>query len=132
MVMLCQQGLCQARSPILASPLLRTKETAEVLAKAMKMSRRLQLVDELQPDVPPAKLIRHLLQLKHPPKRVLCVGHEPGLGELASYLLTGLAGSRFPLKKGGLVRLDIARLRTGQCAVLGWWLTPAQIKRLAG
>jgi phosphohistidine phosphatase len=115
---------------ILASPLVRTRETAELLAKELKLSCRLEYADELKPETPPAKLIRRLVRLKHSPQRVLCVGHEPDLGEFAAWVLTGLASARFPLKKGGLIRLDIAQPRSGQCAFLTWALTPPQLKLL--
>jgi phosphohistidine phosphatase len=117
---------------ILSSPFVRARETATLLAQSLKLSRCLELADELKPGTPPEKLIGRLTGLKHAPKRVLCVGHEPDLGELASWLLTGAPSERFPLKKGGLVRLDTPKLKAGQCAVLAWWLTPSQIKTLAG
>lgn len=117
---------------ILSSPLLRTRETAELLAAGMKLSRRLQLVEELKPGTPPEKVVRFITGLKKAPKRVLCVGHEPNLGELAAWLLTGIVSERFPLKKGGMVRLDIPKWPAGPCATLTWWLTPSQLKALAG
>jgi phosphohistidine phosphatase len=117
---------------IFTSPLLRARETAELLAAGMKSSRLIQIVDELIPGTPPEKLIRRIIGMKKMPKRILCVGHEPDLGELASWLLTGAASGRFPLKKGGLVRLDISKLTPGQCAVLTWCLTPPQLKMLSG
>ena len=117
---------------ILTSPLVRARETATLLSQSLKLSRCLELADELKPGSPAEKLIQRLTGRKATPKRVLCVGHEPDLGELASWLLTGTASERFPLKKGGLVRLDIPKLKAGQCAELIWWLTPQQIKLIAG
>ena len=117
---------------IFTSPLLRARETAELLAAGMKLSRHVQRVDELMPGMPPEKLIRRIAGLKKAPKRVLCVGHEPDLGELAAWLITGTVSGQFPLKKSGLVRLDISKLTPGRCAVLAWFLTPQQLKMLAG
>lgn len=117
---------------ILASPLLRTRETAELLAAGMKLSRRLELADELKPGTPPEKVIRRIMALKKAPKQILLVGHEPDLGQLAAWLLTGAASDHFPLKKGGLVRLDIPKLAAAPCATLTWWLTPLHLKTLAG
>jgi phosphohistidine phosphatase len=117
---------------ILTSPLVRARETATLLSQSLKLSRCLELADELKPESPKEKLIQRLIARKSAPKRVLCVGHEPDLGELASWLLTGAVSERFPLKKGALIRLDIPKLKAGQCAVLTWWLTPPQIKLMAG
>lgn len=117
---------------ILTSPFVRARETATLLAQSLKLSRCLELADELKPETPPEKVIHRLAGLKSVSKQVLLVGHEPGLGELASWLLTGTVSERFPLKKGGMMRLDTPKLKAGQCAVLTWCLTPQQIKMLAG
>jgi len=116
---------------ILTSPFVRARETATLLAQSLKLSRCLELADELKPETSREKVIQRLTGLKSIPKQALLVGHEPDLGELASWLLTGTVSERFPLKKGGMIRLDIPRLKAGQCAVLSWCLTPQQIKLLA-
>jgi phosphohistidine phosphatase len=113
---------------IFSSPLLRAKQTAEIVAGALKLKRRLVFAAELPPGGDAQKLIQRISALKPPPQNILLVGHEPALGELISLLVTGTAGAGFALKKGGLAKLEAERLCAGNCATLAWLLTPAQMK----
>ena len=56
------------------------------------------------------------------------VGHEPDFSELISLLVTGQTGASVALKKGGLAKLEIEKIRDGKCATLAWLLTPTQMK----
>src|SRR5262245_40574255 len=66
---------------ILSSPLVRARQTAELVAKALHCRHRLELTDLLAPGADAAGLVRRLKQLK--PQSVLLVGHEPDLSLLA-------------------------------------------------
>jgi phosphohistidine phosphatase len=113
---------------ILSSPLLRARQTAEIIAAELKLKKRLALADELKPGGAAKKLVQKIGGLKPSPENVLLVGHEPDFSELISLLVTGHAGAGFALKKGGLAKLEIEKLRAGKCATLAWLLTPAQMK----
>lgn len=113
---------------ILSSPFLRTRQTAEIVAKELKLKKRLAFVDELQPGGNMPKLIQRILTLKPPPENILLVGHEPDLSNLIFWLVTGKTGAGFALKKSGLAKLKIKKLRAGKCATLAWLLTPGQMK----
>jgi phosphohistidine phosphatase len=113
---------------ILSSPFLRAKQTAEIVAGELKLKKRLAFVDELQPGGDAGKLIQRINALKPQPENVLLVGHEPDLGELISLLISGGTGASFALKKGGLAKLEVEKLRAGKCATLAWLLTPEQMK----
>jgi phosphohistidine phosphatase SixA len=54
----------------------------------------------------------------------MLVGHEPYLSDLVSMLLTGHTGLPLNLKKGGLCKLSVTRVRYGRCATLEWLLAP--------
>ena len=110
---------------ILSSPLVRARQTAELIVEALHCRHRLELTDLLAPGARIAGLVRRLKQLK--PQRVLLVGHEPDLSVLASQLLTGGDGLAITFKKGGLCRLSADQLRAGRCASLDWLLTPSQL-----
>jgi phosphohistidine phosphatase len=62
---------------------------------------------------------------------VALVGHEPNMGELASYLLTAdTTHARIDFRKGGVARLAIDdSLRPGS-ATLVWLLAPRILRRL--
>jgi phosphohistidine phosphatase len=115
---------------IFSSPLLRAFETAKILRDRLRSRVDIKICDELVPDAPPDKLFPLLAAL--PEKAcVLCVGHEPHLGETAGVMLFGQAAPGLSLKKAGVccIRFDDPP-RPGKGA-LRWWLTPSQLRNLA-
>lgn len=116
---------------ILSSPLTRAKETAEIVAAELRQKKRLQFSRHLQPRGDFKKLILDIRHAKPASKSVLLVGHEPDLSELISLLVTDEAGGGFALKKGGLAKLEVEKLRAGRCATLAWLLTPKLMKIMA-
>lgn len=115
---------------ILTSPFLRARETAEMIATALKARKGLKLCESLSADRNPAGLIRTLQGMKPMPERLLLVGHEPFLGQLISLLVTGGPDLAVDLPKAGLCKLNLEKWRTGQCASLAWLLTPQQMKKM--
>ena len=113
---------------ILSSPLVRARETAEIIAAELKLKKRLAFADELKPGTDAKRLVPKIVRQKPARENVLLVGHEPDLSELISLLVAGHAGAGFALKKGGLAKLEIEELCCGKCATLAWLLTPAQMK----
>jgi phosphohistidine phosphatase len=113
---------------ILSSPLLRAKQTAEIVAKNLKLKKRLKFSGELKPDGSMKNLFRRLNELKPAPKNLLLVGHEPYLSRLISILVSGGENTAIDFKKGGLCKLDVEKLRFGLCAKLAWLLMPKQMK----
>jgi phosphohistidine phosphatase len=116
---------------ILSSPLVRARETAEIIAAELKSRNRLSLADELKPGTDAKRLLHKIARQKPAAENVLLVGHEPDLSELISLLVAGHAGAGFALKKGGLAKLEIEEPCYGKCATLAWLLTPAQMKLMA-
>jgi len=116
---------------ILSSPLLRAKQTAEIMAAAWKLKKRLRYSNALAPGGVAAILLRQLGRVKPAPKKILLVGHEPDLSRLISLLVTGGLQLQLDFKKGGLCKLEAESLRAGSCARLVWMLTPKQMKLMA-
>ena len=114
---------------ILSSPLIRAIETAKIVRRSLLVRSALQIVDELLPDASPDRLLSILHDLP-PESCVVCVGHEPQLGIIASVLLSGRATASFPMKKAGacLIELSIP-VKPGRGA-LRWWLTPSQLRTM--
>ena len=115
---------------ILTSPFRRARETAEMVASALKARKRLKLCAALAADRKPAGLIRILGGMKPMPERILLVGHEPFLSELISRLLTGGPGLAVDFPKAGLCKLNLKKWGAGPCASLGWLRTPQQMKKM--
>jgi phosphohistidine phosphatase len=117
---------------ILTSPLARAAETAAIVAAAYPKGPAPQTLPQLAAGVPPPETLRALrpfLRRRH----VLAVGHEPGLGRLASLILTGSSeGLAVGLKKGSLLAVDLNNPRPGAGATLRWLLSPKQLRRLGG
>jgi phosphohistidine phosphatase len=114
---------------IVSSPLVRTRQTADVIADALKNKPPISTSDALAPAGPPAAVIEEIA--KHVRKaRVALVGHEPNLGELAAQLIR----SRTPLefKKGGICRIDFDVLPPKGAGALRWFLTPRILRKLGG
>ncbi len=106
---------------MLTSPLVRAKQTAEILANEFNDRPALVTVDSLAPNASFQSILADLE--KHGRKtRIALVGHEPDLGELAARL----AGFRRPLafKKGAICRIDVKTLPPAGPGALRWFLTP--------
>src|SRR5919197_1220303 len=89
---------------IVTSPLVRTRQTAEILAAELDGPPPIVNADSLAPGGTYSALLADLE--KHARKtRIALVGHEPGIGELAARLV----GSRHPIefKKGAVCRIDV-------------------------
>jgi phosphohistidine phosphatase len=112
---------------ILSSPYLRARQTAEIVAEALKARKRLELSDSLAPGGSTKKLVELLNRHQPPPDNVLLVGHEPYLSGLISLLVAGDTTSAVTMKKGGLCKLSTESLKHGRCAALEWLLTPKQM-----
>jgi len=117
---------------ILASPYLRARQTAEIIAGAAKPKKKVELSEALTPGGSPKKLIESLNRLKPTPEDVLLVGHEPNLSGLISLLISGEPDLCIAMKKGGLCKLTAEPLEYGRCAILDWLLTPKQMGLIAG
>jgi phosphohistidine phosphatase len=112
---------------VLTSPLVRARQTAEILAGALDPRPSLVNVDSLAPDGAYAAVVADLE--KHARKtRLALVGHEPMIGEFAARIL----GSRHPIefKKGAVCRIDIEDLPPAGPGDLRWMLTPKILRAL--
>jgi phosphohistidine phosphatase len=112
---------------ILSSPLVRAKQTAEIAAEALGLAKHLRFTDTLITGAPFEKLIRFVNALHPSPKHLMLVGHEPHLSQLISLLVAGDSGMAIRMKKAGLAKLTVEKLRAERCATLEWLLTPAQM-----
>ena len=114
---------------IFSSPLVRAKQTADLLAAGAATGVAVKLLDALAPGHAPAVVMTQLAKTakRH---RIALVGHEPDLGGLAAHLI----GASHPLafKKGGICRIDIGALSPKRTGSLVWFVTPKVLRKLAG
>jgi phosphohistidine phosphatase len=105
---------------VLTSPLVRARQTAEIVAAELDPRPSLSSVESLSPAGSFSAVIADLE--KHARKtRIALVGHEPGIGELAARLI----GSRHAIefKKGAVCRIDVEALPPSGPGDLRWLMT---------
>jgi len=120
--------IAERPSALATSPFARAAETAHIIADTLGITS-IEVVDVLAPDHHPKELIPWLS--RHAPDEVVgVVGHEPQLGVLISWLLSGREESHALLKKGGACLLDLGRDPEPGAAVLHWLLTPGQLRAI--
>lgn len=108
---------------VLSSPLLRAKESAEILNAVCGKSQEVEITDLLRPGSSYNNLIKFLNAFKDF-KKVAIVGHEPFLSGFASYCLSKNKSPFMSLKKGGVLMLEIDEvIKPGQC-LLSWLMEP--------
>ena len=115
---------------IWTSPLERARRTADLLAGELGVATPVRVVEDLAP----GGKFEPLLEALEPHMEqagVALVGHEPGLGELATYLLTGVGSSSFRFKKGGVGCIEVYKLDPPPRCQLRWLLTPRQMAAIA-
>ena len=112
-----------------ASPYVRAMQTAEVVAEAYGIET-IKKVDALVPDTPLQRFLAWL-ERKASADVVAIVGHEPHLGELVTWLMSGLPESRVEMKKGGAGLLEFLGQPGAGAGVLKWLMTPGQLRDLS-
>ena len=112
-----------------ASPLVRAAQTAAIVAKEYD-EIFIRTVPELAPDGEPAAFARWL-RTQRDAEVVAIVGHEPHLGMLTTWLMTGSRESHVTLEKGGACMLEIEEQSGARSATLQWSLTPEVLQRLS-
>jgi phosphohistidine phosphatase len=106
---------------VLTSPLVRTRQTAEIVAAGLDPRPSLVSLESLAPAGSYAAVLAALE--KHARKeRIALVGHEPMIGEIAARMI----GSRHPIafKKGAVCRIDVEALPPAGPGELRWLMTP--------
>src|SRR5215831_16087896 len=121
---------------ILTSPLLRSRQTAEVVAEALELQHKVKTVESLAPgkafiegEGRHAEIFLELGAYQF--DRALLVGHMPDLSELASFLLAGNRNLNIAFKKGSLCAVEVTSLPPRGPGLLRWLMTPKQMRAMA-
>jgi phosphohistidine phosphatase len=112
---------------IFTSPLVRAKQTADLLAAGLPGKPTVKILDALAPGHTPGSLMAQLARTARR-RRIALVGHEPALGELAAHLIG--AGRALPFKKGGVCRIDVESLTSRRPGALTWFVQPKMLRGL--
>jgi len=120
---------------IFTSPLLRARQTAEVVADILELQHKLKIIESLAPgrslvgaSAGHAELFIEIGAYSF--NRVLLVGHQPDLSELASFLLTANRNLNIEFKKGGLCAIEVTAVPPRGPGLLRWTLTPRHLREI--
>jgi phosphohistidine phosphatase len=119
------RGLKRIAAPVdllVSSPLIRARQTADIVAKAFGKVRRARCV-ELAPDAPPESTAAWLRARRE--GTIAIVGHEPHLSLLIAHYCA-VEAPFTSLKKGGACMIEIR----GRVASLEWLMQPGQLREL--
>jgi len=112
---------------IFTSPLIRAKQTAELMAAGLAGKPTVRVLDALAPGHTPGSVMAQLARAAKR-RRIALIGHEPGLGELVAHLIG--AGRALPFKKGGACRIDVESLTSRRPGALSWFVQPKLLRNL--
>ncbi|GIW24161.1 histidine phosphatase family protein [Meiothermus sp.] len=105
------------------SPKLRAVQTAELLVPLLEGETEVTPYLAAEPGLPLLEALQG--------NNVALVGHEPWIGSLCAWLLTGRKdGGPFPFKKGGVAWLE-GTPKPGGMKLRGFW-SPRVLRRLSG
>ncbi|RIL07721.1 MAG: hypothetical protein DCC75_09780, partial [Proteobacteria bacterium] len=107
---------------ILSSPLIRARETAEIVGAAWGFKKRVACNQALLPERE-AEEIAEILNRHKSKKDIVLVGHEPNRSAVACWLLRSEHGS-LERKKGSVCRITVNGTRNRPSGQLRWLLTP--------
>jgi phosphohistidine phosphatase len=112
---------------VLSSPLVRARQTAEIVAAAFDPRPPIVTAPSLAPGGTYQAVLDEV-QKQSRRSHIALVGHEPDIGHLAAHL----CGSRHPFefKKGGACRIDVETLPPDGPGVLTWFLAPKILRKL--
>lgn len=112
---------------IVTSPLVRTRQTAEIISATLADHPKVVASDALTPEGTTNAAVKEIA--RHAKKeRLAIVGHEPNIGELAAYLIG--AATPIPFKKAAVCRIDFADPPAKGAGELRWFLPPRVLRKL--
>jgi phosphohistidine phosphatase len=116
---------------VLTSPLVRARQTAKIVAAALRPRPPLRTLRPLAPGGGTGGVLAGLATLPHDAD-VMLVGHEPDLSALLAALVLETRGELgIEIKKGGLCRVDCPGVPRPGSGRLIFHLPPRVLRRLA-
>lgn len=115
---------------LVTSPLLRARETAELVAKGYRWPEAPQQAEELGHGYAPGAVVK--LLAKFPPgASVALVGHEPDLSDFTGALVTKDGKLSIAVKKSGVVGIEFEGQAEEGKGTLLFHLKPGHLRKLA-
>jgi phosphohistidine phosphatase len=115
---------------IVSSPLVRAKQTADIVMEVLAKGSEIQISEALAPGGLASDLYKFLKQFSQK-DNIFLVGHEPDISRLAGNLLWAGPELYIPFKKAGICRIDIVDIPPTSPGILKWFLNPKILCLLA-
>ncbi len=113
---------------VFSSPLVRARQTADILARALGKKTRVAEADVLAPGHAPAEVVEFLAE--EDVDEIAIVGHEPQLGNVVSLMVAGSDEPVVDMKKAAVACVEFeGKVEPGQGCV-AWHLVPSVIEAL--
>lgn len=113
---------------VYCSPLVRTAQTARIVADAICPNHTPTLINALAPGTDPERVVR---QLSHRwGEETLVVGHLPDVSYLMGFLTCGDLAGIVAFAPGTMACIDFPALPRAGAGTIRWVLTPTQLARL--
>jgi phosphohistidine phosphatase len=106
---------------IVSSPLVRARQTAEIMLKASGTDMEITLTDSLTPNARCKKLARYLM--KTGGEKVALVGHLPHMADFTAWIIGGKK-AQIEFAKAGVALVSSGDSPVKGNGVLHWLLTP--------
>ena len=100
---------------LFASPLVRAQQTAQILALGLNL-KTIETEDALESETSPEETANRIAHIVSGKELIVCVGHQPNLGALVSYLIAGTFSSPIAMGRGAAC---LIRFRNGIIAGRG-------------
>lgn len=117
-----------ASEVIWTSPLIRARQTAEILQKAFGKGIAVETHETLAPSGSRQGLYREIRLCQKRFGSLTLVGHQPSLGEIAGEIAWGSPECSLELKKGGACVIDLQSVQDVPRGVLIAFLPPSVLR----
>ena len=115
---------------VASSPLIRCRQTAEIVREALAIGTPLQIWNDLAPEGDIGSVLQRLQELEDHPS-LLAVGHQPSIGCLAATLIAGNGKISLPFRKGSLWGINLPAGFSTQSGELELMLTSKMMRQIA-
>ncbi|MDM7995821.1 MAG: phosphohistidine phosphatase SixA [Acidobacteriota bacterium] len=116
---------------IFSSPLIRARQTAEILLAAFGKEVRMEILPSLAPSGSRRDLYQAMHSCRKDLRGLMLVGHQPSLGEIAAEIIGGSPESHIELKKGGVCAIELMPQKSPPRGSMIALLTPSILRRIA-
>ncbi len=115
---------------LLSSPYTRALETAQIVEDVFTLEGNMHVCQELVLTHSPMDTFPILTKFPED-ACVMCIGHEPHLGQLAAMMISGRYIPGLTLKKAGACAVQFEEKPKIGCGNLDWWVRPGLLRQLA-